>query len=351
MTLLRIILLLACCAAALQTQAGYGTTIDLPGIDCAKPKGQLESETCADKAMKEWWVGALTRDALTLNPERRDAINAKQQEWITLRGLCANPDSTLACVYALYDEHIEALLKESIQPLWLQSTANPERAIADFRPLTSPLAKMYADLLTHATADESLVAFSTFAESLRFDSAVWKNGPAVILPCALVEKYPRLLLVVRPDLKSAREIERPVMGCDRYLEDIVRHSMPDEVRQFLKADPLALESWFERGCEATTRMAWARYSRVVDIRMRYFPRSYLTDRLASTDAPDKPWPASQEVEAWYSDPGYRKAQAALSVHYRLGFSLPRDEADTAATRALWDSRNTMDDPAACLDGE
>ena len=337
MILLRMILLVACCAVVLQTQTGYGTTIELPGIDCAKPKGPLDSEICADKAMKEWWVGVLTRDALTLNPGRRDAINAKQQEWITLRGLCADPDGTMACSYALYDEHIAAVVDESIQPLWRQSAATPGETLAALKPLSSPLAKLYADLLTHATADESIAAFLTFADNLRFDGAVWKNGPAVALPCTLVEKYPRLLLVTRP-------------GSGRLSHDCDWEPEPAPVRDFLKNNLRALENWFER-CHGGGRAyhAWAVYSFVVGDRMRYFPRSYVTDRLASIDAPDKPWPMPQAVEAWYADPDYRKAQIALSDYYRVDFRLSQEEAETAATRALWDGRNTMVNPAACLD--
>jgi uncharacterized protein len=357
MNLLRIILLFACCVVVFQTQAGYGNSIDIPPIDCAKPTDKLDAEICADKAMKEWWLETLYRDALTLHPEHRDAINAAQQEWIVLRDQCADPEATLACVYALYDERTNAVLDESIQPLWLDSAANPAQTLANFRSLTSPLAKLYAELLTHALSGESIAAFSTFAESLaeRVDSEVWENGPAIVLPCGLVEKYPRLLLLARPALDSAKDVPLPAIETYTHTYAYCRWEPgPDLVTDFLKTNPLALANWFER-CQIQDAHYWyyARYDTVVDERRRYFPRSYLTDELTSTHEPERPWPTSQEIETWYSDPDYRKAQVALATYYLLHFRLTQEESETAAARALWDNRNTMDDPSmeattACL---
>lgn len=346
MNFLRMSLLFAFCAAALQTEAAHGTSIDIPPTDCTKPKDALDTRICADKAMKEWWVDELYEDALSLNPRRRDAINTARKEWIILRDQCADPDGTMACAYALYDERINAVIKGNIQPFWLRSADNPAQALGDFRPLSSPLAKMYADLLTHALSDESVTAFSAFAEGLagQFDTEVWKNGPAVVLPCALVEKYPRLLLVLRPAFDGARDTDRiqPAMDCEW-------DPVPESVRDFLKNNRRALENWFERcGGESTVYRPWAKYSFVVGDRMRYFPRSYVTDRLAAIDAPDKPWPTPQEIETWYSDPDYRKAQVVLGTYYLLHFRLAPEESELAAARALWDGRNTMANPTACL---
>ena len=99
-------------------------------------------------------------------------------------------------------------------------------------------------------SDESIADFLTFAGIFgeRFESEVWEDGPAVFLPSALVDKYPRLLLVTRPDFDKARDTghPRPAMDFGLILDDEARYSPPDEVRKFLKANARALENWFER---------------------------------------------------------------------------------------------------------
>jgi hypothetical protein len=89
------------------------------------------------------------------------------------------------------------------------------------------------------------------------------------------------------------------------------------------------------------------------LRLARFPSSYLSDELSWTEAPGEPWPTAEAIESadWTGDPKYVAAKTALAGFYRKRFGLSAAEAETAATRALWDNRIRVGNPATCLGEE
>lgn len=325
-----------------------------PSFNCSQARTETEHFVCGhdDLAEQDLALDQIYRDALMVSSKQADAIKQEQRRWLSQRdhaclfdNLQDSPDrdnKRFGCLWKLYINRIHALIAQNIDSVIESAMRDPRAALARLQPLHSPLAVAYTDLLTHALSDESIEDFSAFAEALALrhqgpDSALSPFVP-ISMPCGLVEKYPRLLLVSRPYFGSSLDIILPTITCaiDAY---------PAEVSAFFEKNEKTMEVSIAR-CEAeigqgTMLHAFYRDEWLHMLRLSQFPRSYLTETVTWTDTPQKPWPSQRMLATsdWNGDQLFLRARDALANYYRQQFNLAPADAETAATRALWDNRS------------
>lgn len=361
---MRIVLFALLAVTALLT-GGRGSRADAlgPSFDCAKAIRPAEVVICSDDELKllDWWLAAVYRDALAVSPDRAADLQDQQRRWLVERDhVCDLASVTLpvkrdekliACVTRRYFDRTAALVRKSIEPIWQNAGADPARALAALEPLHSPLAVTYADLLTHALANESMKAFSDFSGAIAervADTPVWKYGPGIHIhmPCTLIERHPRLLLVARSYFGSSMDLSLPEIDCS----DGDYQAYPKPVARFLRFEPGSYQNMFDRcAFQGTIFHAYARDLRLLQLRMARFPASYLSAELSQTFSPETPWPATDTIETadWSAPKAYQHARNSLAAYYRTRFRLSTKDATLAASRALWDSRYEGENPTGC----
>jgi uncharacterized protein len=340
---------------------------ELPGptFDCAKAVSPAETTICRYDPLKvrDWWLDLTYRDALALDPGHAPALEAERQRWLEERnalcGLTAAEihEKAFYCLIRLYDARIDALTSASLAPVWRDVAHDPQAALNTLQPLHGPLARVYADILSHALAkDETLRQFSDFtgdlAEHIGNSSSFWRQGPSptIKVPCSLVERYPRLLLVGQPYFGNAIDLDLPSLDC---AEDSPT-SYPADVSQFLTGNPFTLRSVFDRCDEkgGSFFVSLDHYISRLQFRLERFPGSYLSTGLGPTGGSlEESWPETEAIDRadWSGGPSYEDARRSLAAYYTERFKLAPADATIAAARALWDNRFSGD-PASGCDG-
>lgn len=346
--------------------AGATARVDggIPSFDCNKAHEKAEFLICAVVELEELdaALDAIYRDALTVSRERASTVKQEQLDWLKKRNhACALDDTDataasagddqkrISCMADIYRDRISALIAQNISPVLQSAIHDPQRALSQLRPLQSPLAVAYTDLLTHILADESatdfVTSFEALAERYSGQDANLRYFDPITIPCGLIERYPRLLLAGRPYFWSSLDVDLPHTSCDDDYQ-----AYPAAVGGFLTHNEKTLQQWAARCTpDGTAEDGFARYIWLHELRMARFPRSYLTETVTWLDSPDKPWP-SQDTLAhsdWNSDPDFLHAHNALTDYYHRKFGLGQAEAAMAATRALWDNRDMSEDPGQC----
>ncbi len=333
-----------------------------PSFDCAQAKSEAESRICKSEPLKvrDWWLDLAFRDSLVLDPSHADALKSEQSRWLEKRDtLCDLPPEQLAeraffCLVRGYDDRIKALESASIVPIWKNSSRDPNAALKALQPLQGPLARVYADILSHALAEgESIRDFSNFttalAEHIGGSSGFWRQGPnpEVVVPCALVESFPRLLLVGSPYFGNAMDTQLPSLDCASDGSRL----MPSAVARFLASNPFTDRGAYNHcGAREGTYFVSLAYSLArQELRLARFPDSYLSDDLGAWRDYSTTWPTNEAIARmdWSGGPGYPEAQQALAAYYTERFKLPPAQAATAAARALWDNRFIGDPLPGC----
>jgi uncharacterized protein YecT (DUF1311 family) len=334
-----------------------------PSFDCSKAKIAAEKVICDHDFLsaQDLSLALAYSDALTISPAKAVAIKDEQRRWLKERNkLCGLKEAQIAgqafhCLAELYGHRLEYIENESFGPVWQNAADDPADALARLRPLRLPRARVYARYLAHALSDEDVKAFATFVDDLaeelgNANSASGVDYSDLLIPCRLVERYPRLLLAGRAYFGSTKDLMLPNIECKDW-----DRGVPKEIDNFLKNNPLTRQNWFDRcsGGGGTIFAAYGRDLRLHALRLARFPRSYLSDHVTWTQTPDQPWPTPEQIENanWVDDAGYEKARDALTAFYRQRFRLRAEDALTAATRAIWDNRETAENPAACLGEE
>jgi len=350
-----LVAVLLCISLALLSVTTDAADVPGPSFDCSKASRRVETVICGADELRsyDWWLTAVYGDALEAAREHAEALEKEQGRWLKLRdrscGLDGAPmqashGSQVGCLMRLYIERVSVIAAKSIDPIWQAAAANPEGALDRLRRLQSPLAHRYADMLTHARSDEPIAAFVSFAESDL--GPAWQISPftgEIHIPCALIERYPRLMLISRPFNGSSADALLPDIDCG----DAAYQDYPKPVGAFLKNNPMTLQNWFNRCVDGGTIVhAYARDLWLRGLRLAQFPRSYLSDRITWLVEPEKPWPSVEEVAAdrWAQHSDFKKAEAALVDRYRRRFGLSQRNAQTAAERALYDNRIGLENP-------
>jgi uncharacterized protein len=343
---------------------GAPAEAELPGpaFDCAKAASPAESTICRYDPLKvrDWWLDLTYRDALALDAGHAPALKAEQRRWLKERNaLCGLTEAEIAekafyCLIRLYDDRIDALTSASLAPVWRDVASDPQAALNTLQPLRGPLARVYADILSHALAkDESLRQFSNFtsdlAERIGNSSSFWQQGPmpAVKVPCSLVERYPRLLLVGQTYFGNAMDLDLPSLDC---LGDSPISSLAG-VSEFLAENPFTLRSVYDR-CEekdGSFFVSLREYISQLQFRLERFPTSYLSPALGPTGSPGESWPETEAIDRanWSGGPNYEDARQSLAAYYTERFKLAPADATTAAARALWDNRYSRNPASGC----
>jgi uncharacterized protein YecT (DUF1311 family) len=358
--LLLVSLLLFSLSVGTMTQAkGTG-----PSFNCSQARSKAELLVCSKNEIAELdlALNQVYRDALAVSPDRADVVKKQQRAWLSQRDhacsldimpISPDPENKLfGCMLRLYTDRLHAVIVQNLDPVLQSAIHNPRDALARLQPLRSPLAVVYTDLLTHALSTESIKDFSDFTEALALrhqgeDSELHPFTP-ISMPCELVERYPRLLLVSRPYFGSSLDAFLPKITCgDSY------NTYPAAVGSFLKTNKKTVEASDDR-CMVdfsggTMIHALASDEWLHELRIAYFPRSYLTDTMTFTDTPEEPWPSQQTLTSsdWNSDRQFLRARDALADYYHRKFDLTSADAATAATRALWDNRSKAENPDQC----
>lgn len=335
-----------------------------PSFECAKALSPAETTICRYDPLKvrDWWLNLTYRDALALEPRQTSALKTAQRRWLIERNaLCGLaeaeiPEQAFHCLIRLYDDRIDALTAASLAPVWRDVARDPQAALSILQPLRGPLARVYADILSHALdRAETVRQFSDFtgdlAEKIGNSSSFWQIGPMppIKVPCALAEQYPRLLLVGQPYFGNAMDLDLPSLDCtdDRAVD------FPAAVGRFVAENPFTLQSVYDH-CDEKAGSFFVSLSQYISqlwFRLQRFPTSYLASGLGPSGAPDKPWPETEAIGRadWSGGPRYEDARDNLAAYYAVQFKLAPGDAATAAARALWDSRFSGD-PARGCDG-
>jgi uncharacterized protein len=338
---------------------------ELPGptFDCAQAVSPVEATICRYDPLKvrDWWLDLTYRDALALDPGQAPALEAERRRWLEERnalcGLAAAEirEKAFYCLIRLYDARIEALTSASLVPVWRDVARDPQAALNILQPLRGPLARVYADILAHALAkDETLRQFSDFtgdlAERIGNSSSFWRQGPSppILVPCSMVERYPRLLLVGQPYFGNAIDLDLPSLDCAEEQPT----AFPVAVGQFLGRNPFTLQSVYDR-CdekEGSFFVSLSEYISRLQFRLQRFPTSYLSTGLGPTGGSlEESWPEIEVMDRadWSGGPSYEDARRSLAAYYSERFKLVPADASIAAARALWDNRFSGDPASGC----
>jgi uncharacterized protein len=336
-----------------------------PSFDCTKSSRAVEAVICEANELRsyDWWLASVYGDALVLAaPEHAAELKEEQRNWLKERDASCDLDKTpmppprvekqVSCLMGVYDKRMQEIAAASVIRIWKAAAVDPVDALERLRPLHSPLAKRYADILAHALSEEPVADFVNFAEANL--GPEWAMSPFITdihISCGLVEWYPRLLLMSRPFNGSSADSLLPDIECGGDASQ----EYPKPVGAFLEKNPRTLKNWLTR-CygEGTIFRAYARDTWLRALRLARFPRSYLSDRITWLMEPEKPWPSGAEIamDDWAQEPDFKAAKSALANLYRGRFGLPEVEAETAAERALYDNRNESEKPESCaLGGE
>jgi uncharacterized protein YecT (DUF1311 family) len=338
---------------------------ELPGptFDCAKAVSPTETTICRYDPLKvrDWWLDLTYRDALVLDSGHAPAVEAGQRRWLEERNaLCGLTAAEIAekafhCLIGLYDARIDALTSASLTPVWRNVARDPQAALNVLRPLRGPLARVYADILSHALdKGETLRQFSNFtgdlAEHIGNSSSFWRQGPnpTIKVPCSMVERYPRLLLVGQPYFGNAMDLDLPRLDCagDSPISD------PAGVSRFLTGNPFTLRTVFDRCDEkgGSFFVSLSHYISRLQFRLERFPTSYLSTGLGPTGGSlEESWPETEAIDRadWSGGPSYEDARRSLAAYYTERFNLVPADATVAAARALWDNRFSGDPASGC----
>jgi uncharacterized protein len=328
-----------------------------PSFDCEKAGNAGEKLICGDRVLsaQDNLLALVYRDVLSLDPHHADTTKKDQLAWLRDRNRSCGasaaqvPDYAIGCLRSVYSARIDALYHRMMDTIAQRLVQDQAATIAVLQSLQSPEAKQVAQMLSHATTDDDKT-FTAFTYDLdeRFARENHEDihpGPEnLVLPCSLVERIPRLLLTMRAYFGSTLDLILPNTDCKPQ-------AAPAVTSKFLLDNPYTRQNWLQR-CrgEGTIFYGYERDIDLRELRLVHFPRSYLTPQLASLDAPEEPWPEAEDMEGadWTGDPNFKPAKDALVRLYRQQFRLSAPDAERAAMRALWDSRNKSGDPNMCL---
>jgi len=301
-------------------------------------------------------LGLVYRDALLLGPPDADTGKKEQLKWLRERDRRCGvkgtevSDSATGCLRSVYSARIDTLYKRIMVAI-AQRLAHDQApaTMATLQRLESPQAKRVTQLISHVTADDTKT-FDTFVVDMDEELARENHedihpGPEnLTLPCCLVERYPRLPLAMRPYFFSTLDLILPNVDCKGQ-------ALPAAAVKFLVNNSLTKQNWLDR-CrgEGTIFYGYERDIDVRELRLLHLPGSYLSAQFASINAPDEPWPEPEDMASteWTGDPYFKPAKDALVRLYRQQFRLSVPDAERAALRALWDSRNGSGGTDACL---
>jgi uncharacterized protein YecT (DUF1311 family) len=325
-------------------------------FDCSKATHIVEKAICGDAGLsaQDHWLDLAYRDLRMLDPGRTEVVRTEEIRWLRQRNQkCGSadarePEPMIYCLYRAYRDRGAVLYGQAFDAIAARVTRDPATAAQALLSLQSPRTRLYADILIHAASDQDK-AFSDFINVMperidRDNHAEFSAGLEHLpLPCALVDRYPRLLLAARAYFLSSMDLMLPDIDCPGL-------SIPKGTSDFLADNPATQQNWLARcSGEGTMFHGYWRNRDLAALRLARFPRSYLSSQIRAIDAPDEPWPEAEALDSsWGDDPDYPPARDALAQFYRQRFDLSVADAQTAARRALWDNQYRAGNPAKCF---
>lgn len=234
----------------------------------------------------------------------------------------------------------------------------PDRAARALRAIDHPSAKAALAVVLHVYrtgASPPTAAIDRLVRTLERDDgktasydgslaslieAVAEHFPERI-PCAMLLREPKLLLLSDPRYGGTRDAFLPFPDCDLRSAFPVP---PSVARYATAAEAPANDFLGTHG--GTLRHFWGRQQSILELQMHMFPRAFLSDENDKVDArkgiaadfvPFESWSllslANRRVFGGFASI-YRQAHADLGAHYVRNFGLSAEEAAKAARRAL-----------------
>jgi uncharacterized protein YecT (DUF1311 family) len=350
-------------------------------FDCVAALTKDEIVICAALSREDRTLARLFEEvAASLPEDRRTALAEDQRRWVVQRNAACGISNDTDLKPAIWGRLVDCLREQyrtrsdylatarSGQPasppapptpqppdaapefeaVWEQAALDPKRAMEKLKTFSGARARLYAEILEHALSTESDVEFKTFAEGvLSVTGSDERDGVDFIrIPCALIQKFPRLLELTRGFHGGNRDNFTPRAACDREDADL-----PASVEALLDGSDRSIRNRVTAFACGTIRYSWYKLERIAEIRMAFVPQIYLEASRPTGNWIAKDWAAPDAVplERWSFaslpnrlafeetvKPGFLQARADLAAHYEQAFGIAAEDAPTAAHRALWD---------------
>jgi uncharacterized protein YecT (DUF1311 family) len=376
----------SCLSAVVTTAFGTDTRAgadDEPSFDCVTALTKDEIVICAALSHEDRSLANLFKEVIeSLPADRRTALAADQRRWVGQRNAACGVSNDTDLKPAIWGRLVDCLREQywtrrdylwtarngqpigpptlptpkpsatppEYEAVWSGAASNPERAMEKLRTFSIARARLYAEILEHALSSESDEDFKKFAERVLWETGSDDREEAevrfILIPCALMQRFPRLLELTRGFHGGNRDNFTPRPDCD-----VDAAGLPASVDRFLdQVDPSIRNRIASFGC-GTSRYSWYKLVHIAEVRMSIVPQTYLNPGLPTGNWIDVNWAplTSVPLERWsyaslpnrlafekFARPDFLQARADLAAHYMQAFGMAAEDALTASHRALWD---------------